>query len=243
WTTGKHSLKFGVDVASTEDYAYNITNQFGNYTYGSVAAFALDFSGNTSGVKHWQSYAQTFGNPSVDTTIRDHGFYAQDQFRITPKLTLNLGLRYEFASLPQPTIINPDYPQTAHIRTGQLNFAPRAGIAYSLANGRTVLRAGYGIYDQRYPAVLINGLFSNNAVYQKSLSLTSAQTGLGPVFPNALVSSDLAKAGSTVEFADPRLRTPYTEQGNVGVEQQLPFGIDLSVSYLWNRGVQGFGVR
>ena len=58
-----------------------MTNQFGNYTYGNVSAFALDFSGNTNGVKHWQSYAQTFGNPAVDFNIHDHGFYAQDQYR------------------------------------------------------------------------------------------------------------------------------------------------------------------
>ena len=244
WVAGRHALKFGVDIASTQDYTYYISNAFGSYSYGSAAAFALDFSGNTTGAKHWQSYSQTFGNPITDSTIRDHAFYAQDQFRVTPKLTLNYGLRYEYAALPQPTITNPDYPQTGHIPSATLNLAPRIGVAYSLgASGKTVLRAGYGVYHQRYLSVLMNGLFTNNAVYQQSLNLQSSQYALGPVFPNVLTSSAGAKTGTTVEFADPNLRTPYTEQGTLAVERQLGHNFGLTVSYLWNRGVQGFGVR
>src|SRR6185436_7436264 len=130
-TRGRHAFKFGVDIAHNHEYVFNMTNQFGSYTYGSVAAFALDFSGNTNGVKHWQSYAQTFGNPGAEFNIQDHGFYAQDQFRVTAKLTLNYGVRYEYAALPQPEITNSDYPQTGRIPSAKANFAPRIGIAYS----------------------------------------------------------------------------------------------------------------
>jgi hypothetical protein len=242
WTKGKHAFKFGVDIAHNHEYIFNMTNQFGNFTYGSVSAFALDFSGNTNGVKHWQSYAQTFGNPASEFNIQDHGFYAQDQWRVSQKLTINYGARYEYAALPQPSITNPDYPQTGHIASAQLNLAPRVGVAYSLTP-KTVLRAGFGIYHQRYAGILINSLITNNAIYQKALSLTSAQLALGPAFPNKLASSDLAKAGSTVQFADPNLTTPYTEQGTLAIERQLRRDVALTVSYLWNRGIQGFGVR
>jgi outer membrane receptor protein involved in Fe transport len=242
WTLGKHSAKFGFDIANSQDYVFNMSNWAGSYTYGSVTAFAQDFSGNTTGAKNWQSYAQTLGTPSVDFTIRDHGFYAQDQFHVTPKLTVNYGVRYEYAALPQPSITNPDYPQTGRIHSSKKNFAPRLGLAYRLTD-KTVLRAGWGIYHARYSGVLISSLFTNNAVYQKALSLTSANYSVGPVFPNILQSSDLAKAGSTVEFAAPDLRTPYTEQGTVAVERELTRGLGLTVSYLWNRGIQGLGVR
>ncbi|PWU01362.1 MAG: hypothetical protein C5B51_22885 [Terriglobia bacterium] len=242
WTVGRHSFKFGVDIASTEDYVYSISNAFGSYSYGSAAAFALDFSGNPTGAKHWQSYSQTFGNPVVDFTIHDNAFYVQDQYRPWAKLTINYGLRYEYAVLPQPKIVNPDYPQTGRIPTGTRNLEPRIGIAYSL-DDKTVIRVGYGIYHQRYTGVLVSGLFTNNAVYQKSLNLTSSQYSLGPGFPNVLASADQARAGTTVEFAAPDLRTPYTEQGTLAVERQLGKSFGLTVSYLWNRGVQGFGVR
>ena len=83
WTKGAHTIKFGMDIANTEDYVYYITSAFGSYTYQTVNAFALDFSGNTAGTKYWTKYAQTFGNPALDTTISDFGFYLQDQWRAT----------------------------------------------------------------------------------------------------------------------------------------------------------------
>src|SRR5262245_26601614 len=82
WIRGKHSLKFGVDIANSDDYAYAMMNQFGSYSYANVTNFALDFSGNIAGGKRWSTYSQTFGNPSADATIREYGSYAQDQFRL-----------------------------------------------------------------------------------------------------------------------------------------------------------------
>src|SRR5262249_15765878 len=163
---------------------------WGTFTYGTVSAFALDFSGNTAGLKSWQTYSQTFGNPVTDSSINDYGFYFQDQFRITPKLTANYGLRYEYAALPQPPHVHPDYPQTGRIPNSTLNFAPRVGLAYSL-NNKTVVRAGFGMFYARFPGSLINNLWKNNGLYQTSLSLSSsntAQLASGPVYPNRLAS-------------------------------------------------------
>ena len=86
--------------------------------------------------KHWQTYAQSFGNPVVEGTINDYGFYAQDQWKATDRLTVNLGLRYERPTLPQPTQCNQDYPQTCHVQTGTKNFEPRIGLAYRLERSR-----------------------------------------------------------------------------------------------------------
>ncbi len=242
WTKGRHSMKFGIDIANTHDYIYNISSQFGSYTYGNVTAFAQDFTGNPAGGKRWQSYFQGFGNPEVDITIRDHAFYAQDQYRVTQKLTLNYGVRYDYAVLPQPKIVNPDYPQTGRIPSYGMNFAPRLGIAYRL-DEKTVLRASFGMFSARYTGVLMSSLTTNNAIYQSNLSLTSASYAQGPAFPARLTDSSGARTGTTVEFASPNLRTPYTEQGTLAIERQIGREMSLTASYLWNRGVQGFGVR
>ncbi|MBZ5585013.1 MAG: TonB-dependent receptor [Acidobacteriia bacterium] len=101
WVKGAHTIKFGADVANTEDYVYYISNLWGSYTYQTVNAFALDYSGNTTGAKHWQGYSQTFGDPVLDTSINDFGVYLQDQWRATDKLTVNYGARYEYAKLPR----------------------------------------------------------------------------------------------------------------------------------------------
>jgi hypothetical protein len=78
WTRGAHTMKFGVDIAHTEDYQNQLTNRFGGYNYSTLNLFALDFTGNTTGAKNWNTYSQRFGNPIVDTNLVTYGFYAQD---------------------------------------------------------------------------------------------------------------------------------------------------------------------
>ena len=56
-------MKFGIDVANTEDLTDSLNNRFGSYTYGTVTAFAQDYSGPTAGGKRWQTYSQVFGTP------------------------------------------------------------------------------------------------------------------------------------------------------------------------------------
>ena len=246
WTKGKHILKFGFDVARTEDFVKQLFNANGSYVFGSVTDFALDYSGNLSGAKHYQTYSQTFGSWITDTSFRDYSFYAQDQFRVTPALTINYGLRYELEQFSQPTLSNPAYPQTARIPQSNLNFAPRIGIAYSFNGSKTVLRAGYGIFYGRLPGTMLNTLFTNNAVYQMNLNLNMANPvdmAAGPVFPNALASSANALGGSNVAFAAPGLRTPYVQQGDLAVEHQLSQNLALTVSYNWSRGAHLFTTR
>jgi TonB dependent receptor-like, beta-barrel len=242
WTKGRHIFKFGYDIANTSDYTYFLSPAYGFYTYQTVTKFALDFSGNTAGAKNWQAYSQAFGNPVVDATIRDYGFYAQDQFLITPKLTLTYGARYEYTQLPQPKIVNPDYPQTGHISTGSLNLAPRLGIAYSV-NEKTVVRGGFGMFHARFPGSLVNSLFTSNGVYQTSVTLQSAnaaQLAAGPVYGNTLggMIPGFATGGTNIQFAAPNLRTPYSEQGTLAVERQIGRDITLTASYIWSRGLQ-----
>jgi outer membrane receptor protein involved in Fe transport len=248
WTKGAHTIKFGADIATTEDYVYYISNYFGSYSYQTVNAFALDYSGNTSGTKYWNSYSQTFGSPAVDYRMNDYGFYLQDQWRVTNKLTLNYGARYEYAQLPQPTVCNHDYPLTCHVPSSPTNLAPRIGLAYRL-NDKTVLQAGYGMFYARFQGGTIDDLFTTgNGVYQTSASLAatqSAQLAAGPVFPNTLTSMPAGAnvAAASIQMLAPNLKTPYSEQGNIGIQRQLTSDVAMTVSYMWSRGVQMYGIR
>ena len=249
WTSGAHTLKVGAEIAKTEDYQSQLSTQYGSFSYSSLNAFALDFSGNTSGAKNWNSYSQRFGNPTVDTNVTTYGFYVQDQYRAGQRLILNLGVRYDYTSIPQPTITNPDYPQTAVIPSAKDNLAPRAGISYTLTEDRkTVLHAGYGMFFSRVQSGLINTLFLNNNVYQQSITYnaaTAAQLAAGPVYPNYLSATSFAPPAGTVDItiADKNLRNPYTHQANIGIERQLSSTMSLGVSYVWSRGVRLYGVR
>ncbi len=248
WMKGTHSVKFGTDIATTEDYTYYISNFYGSYTYQNVNAFALDYSGNTTGAKHWQSYTQTFGNPVVDARINDYGFYLQDQWRANKRLTLTYGARYEYAQLPQPTVCNPDYPLTCKLPSSPTNIAPRLGVAYRL-NDKTVLQAGYGIFFARFQGGTIDNLFSSgNGKTQNSVSLNAtqaAQLAAGPVFPNALAAppAGINLASTSLQMVAPNLKTPYSEQGNLSIQRQLVGDLTMTVSYIWSRGLQLYGVR
>ncbi|HUQ90364.1 MAG TPA: TonB-dependent receptor [Bryobacteraceae bacterium] len=242
WTSGRHQYKFGVDIAHTKDTEQALFNGPGSYSYGTITDFARDFT-NLDGGQRWQSYSQAFGKLRTDIFVRDFNFYAQDQWRITNQFTLNYGVRYEFAQFAQPPAFNPDYPATGYIHEPKKNFAPRLGIAYSFNHGRTVLRAGYGIYYARFPAATIARMHQLNGVAQRSLTLqgaNAADRAVGPVFPRNLVSLDRVPPPGTVNvvFADRNLKTPYVQQGDLSVEQELTKNMGITVSYLWNRAIR-----
>jgi len=248
WTLGRHTWKFGADFVSTRDFAVALSNRNGSYSYPTFTAFAQDFSGNTTGVKRWQSYSQRFGNDTVDFTIHDYNFYAQDQFRLNASLTLNYGVRYEYAQLPQPKLINPDYPQTGRIPSARTNFAPRLGLAWSFNKSRTVIRAGYGVFYARYQGGMVSTFFLENGLYQKSISLNGSlpvDLALGPVFPNRLAGIDRNPPAGTIDvtFAASDFRNPYTQQGDLGVEHEITRNLGLTVSYIWSRGLHLTTVR
>jgi outer membrane receptor protein involved in Fe transport len=248
WTKGTHTIKAGVDLATTNEYVYFISNAYGSYTYQTVNQFALDYSGNTTGAKNWQRYVQTFGNGAVQYRMTDLGFYLQDQWRATDRLTVQYGVRYEKAFLPQPSLCNHDYPLTCQVPSSSKNFAPRLGLTYRL-NDKTVLQAGYGMFYSRFQGGTIDNLFTTgNGLYQTAVTLnstTATQLSAGPVFPNALAAQPAggAVSAASLQFMDPHLKTPYSEQGNIGIQRQLTSDLSMNVSYIWSRGVQLYGVR
>lgn len=249
WTADKHLLKFGFDWSHVRDVQDQVFNGNGSYVYPSFTAFAQDFSGNPDGTKRWQSYSQGFGPPLVDTWIRDYVFFVQDQYRATRNLTLNMGLRYDYAQFDQPSIANPDYAQTGRIPQPGRNFAPRFGFSYAPGDdGKTVIRGGYGLFWARIPGGVVNWLHRDNSNFQYSLFLQGSNPSdqaMGPVFPNPLPSTDRRPApGSTsITFAADDFRTPYTQQADFGIERQLAKDTTLTASYIWSRGIAFTTIR
>jgi hypothetical protein len=240
WIHGRHMLKTGTDLLRTQEYLRYLRNRNGTYEYGDFTSFALDFSGNTGRERRWQTYSQRFGNEIFDQVIADYNFFVQDQFRVSPSLTFNYGLRYEYAGLPQPAAV--------HIPTTKKNFAPRVGLAIALDRSRTVLRAGYGMFHARYHGGVISTFFLENGVYQKSIQFERRflfDPPNGPVFPAALPASfaSSTSAPTDLTFPSPDYRNPYTQQGDIGIEHAFHPNFSLNVTYLWSRGLHLTTVR
>ena len=247
WVKGNHIVKAGADISSVNDYSYFIQNLNGAYTYQTVTKFAQDYTGNTTGAKDWQTYSQAFGNPTTNTRINQYGFYAEDQWKPTSRLTATLGLRYEYSQLPQPTSCNQIYTQTCHINSTGNNWAPRIGLAYRLDN-KTVLRAGYGNCYSRVMGATLQDLFTGNGVTTTSESLSglnAAQLAAGPTFPNVLSAppTGASVSASSIQFAAPNWKVPYSEQGTFAVERELTHDLGLTASYIWSRGIQLYSER
>ena len=118
------------------------------------------------------------GNPVVDATIDDYGFYLEDQSRIAKRLTFNVGARYQYAQLPQPTLTNADYPRTAHLPTGKLNLAPRTGLTIPI-HERLKLYVNFEVFN-------VSKTISDNSITSQAyteakglLTLTPASNGVG----------------------------------------------------------------
>jgi len=246
WSIGSHNLKFGFDFSNVQDYVNILRSRYGSFTYPTLTAFAQDYSDNTTNVPHYQSFTQAFGNPIIDLTTREVSFFATDEWRLTPKLTIRPGIRYEYTQLPQPETCssNPTLQDTCRIPGTSGNVAPRLGIAYAI-NDKTTVRAGYGIFYNRYTTATIQNLFISNGVYQQTIQFAPAATATqpkGPMFgsyyPIDYASANgLAQTNATIIVADPNFRNPYSQQAELAIEREIANNTSLSVSYVWSRGL------
>jgi hypothetical protein len=248
WVKGKHTIKFGMTFEHVNDNVNYLSNRYGSYTYATPTTFAQDYTGNAAGAKNWTGYSQTFGNPLVDYSIKDIGFYLQDQWKVSDRLTVTLGARYEHSFMPPPPAANPLYPLTGQpLHTGSVNLMPRVGLAYRL-NDKTVVRAGAGTFFARIIGGMLDDIYTGNGIYQVSDSLSSSNATLlaaGPTFPNALASpvTGLTSGASVLDVFSPNLKTPYSEQATVAVERQISKDMLVTVSGIFSRGVNLYGTQ
>ncbi|MGH9956328.1 MAG: carboxypeptidase regulatory-like domain-containing protein, partial [Pyrinomonadaceae bacterium] len=198
---GNHNFKFGVDYLLTRDLLDNLFQEGGVYAYNNINDFTVDWVNFTSngairalsagtpttnplgrcvtstrraGLCYTSNYAQGFGIHGAEFDTTDWAFYIQDDWRWSPRLTVNLGLRYEIEMMPEAQFPNPIFPQTAVLPNDKNNFGPRGGFAYDLTgDGKTSVRGGMGLYYGR----LINSTISN-AITNTGIDRSSFQASL-----------------------------------------------------------------
>ncbi len=259
FTRGRHTIRFGADVGRLIVRDFIPFNFRGTITYsagGSTSALANfidDFAGASG------SAAITYGNNRVDAHVWQTGYFAQDDFKIMPDLTVNLGLRYEYNPNPRTllniqafnvaTVLTDPFNAVIPVKEDKNNLAPRFGFAYSpnhiggrfFGNGKTVVRGGFGVfYDVVFTNITDN---SQAASPNANAGLSQITTGRGT--PNVSVAvtalPNVAAPVNTVTSVDSNQVNPYTYQYNLGLEQELPGNSKLSLFYVGTRGLKIFG--
>ncbi|HEX8775327.1 MAG TPA: TonB-dependent receptor [Pyrinomonadaceae bacterium] len=178
------------------------------------------------------------GNPEADVSQTDFGPFIQDDWRVRPDFTLSLGLRYE-----TQTNIN-----------SRFNFAPRVAFAWSpraagqQGQQRTVIRGGFGIFYQRFAENLTLQSNRFNGENQQQFVITTSTVG-GPaildLFPSVPSIEQLSAflIPQTRRVVAEDLQAPYTMQGAISIEHQLPYRTTLSVNFIAARTIHALRTR
>jgi hypothetical protein len=195
---------------------------------------------------NYSYYLQSFGQSTAAFTSPTYSFFVQDQFRATPRLTLNYGVRYDLQVLPKPPVCNPDVTLTCNIPYSKNNVAPRVGFAYSLdQKGATVVRGAFGLFYIQEDLLDVSQAWLSNGVSRPFLFVPGPGFGNSNpcvTYPNTVtdLSSCPGATQSLTVFA-PNFRSPYTEQTNLAVEHSFGSHTALSVGYVYTHGVALLG--
>jgi hypothetical protein len=209
----KHMVKFGGRLRVSRLNYTSDQNFNGSWLFASLADFT---AGKAS------QYSITRGTPAVRNTWADGALYVQDDWRFRPSITLSYGLRYE----------------TQNLIGDHGDFAPRLGVAWGLdgkgkKSPKTVLRAGFGIFYDRFDQNLALQVDEFNGVNRQQYVVSDPTTYPNPPALTSTVSPTLYTMASN-------LRAPYVVQTAVGLERQISKAATVSLTYLNSRGVHQF---
>jgi hypothetical protein len=258
WKLGRHDLKFGYEFRRTTIQLIQDSNFRGKLNFDDLDAFV---EGLPSGGSQASGYTKRHEYEN------SNGLFIQDTFRWNSRMTLNLGLRWDYfgvvgennnlfyritpadgGTLVQvgagggpSKLYNPDWK----------NFAPRIGFAWDVTGkGQTVLRAGYGIFYDAFS----QDMFLAHLPYNCTFCPGPAYTGVGgapitflsatsgPITTGAPVYVDASPLGSFFGI-DPNIRTPYVQNWNVNLQQAIGNKASLELGYVGSKGTRLFRFR
>jgi Carboxypeptidase regulatory-like domain/TonB dependent receptor len=264
WSHGAHTAKAGLEVNRVFDYIDNLYQEGGSYSYDHSWEFIADYLHTTTGLggasyaPKYFSFSQGFGNPRIELATTDYAGFLTDDWRVTPRLTVTLGLRYEYEYVPANPVPNTTgspynptialaVPQTLNRPDDRNNVGPRVGFAYNLyGNGNTTLRGGYGMYYGRIvnSNIIQSYLLSGGKNSQIDIQATQSSNCIGLLYPQIFATVNQFTAAcsgaggyaSTIAFLDKRLQNPQIHEIDLALEQNMGHNTVFSMSYMGSFG-------
>ena len=274
WNKGNHSLNFGVDMVHNYDLMNNTYKSNGDFSYNYVGNYFNDLLNFKNGLTPatsgtgcdrygsenafyksgyqtvtgtypcYYDFIQGFGNPVFAIATLDTGLFIQDNWKIMPRLTLEIGLRWdkEYLPSPSPNLTSATgnflpYPGLTNHPSDNRAFGPRLGFAYNLfGNGETVLRGGWGLYFGR----ITNGTLENTLLGTGSpngqFSVPWYPTTAGaPVYPN-IFATGASSAKPSSYYLSKDLKLPEVQEFDLALQQAMGKGTVFQLSYLGSLG-------
>ncbi len=239
-TKGVHSVKFGMNVERVRDNILAISNPGGEFAFSLLSDFLANRPFSLSA-----AIPGTISERGLRQTIV--GTYIQDDWRWRSNLTINLGLRYEMATVP--TEVQGKLTVLRHLTDTQphlgdrlfsnptlRNFEPRVGFSWDpFRDGKTFLSAGFGMFDVLPLPYLVQFNETFSAPFFKLGNATSLPAGSFPT--DAFTIVDSSSNGFRQGYFDPNPRRNYVMQWNLTLARDLARDISLRVGYVGSRGV------
>jgi hypothetical protein len=245
WTVGRHQIFFGAEVDRLQFNGTWLLYNGGQYSFtGLYTSNHLTGSSQKLGpamadllLGYPSSASGGQGIPSGAFRETDVGAYVQDNWKVSQRLTLNLGLRYQYY---QPTYDKWNKGAILDLATNtmrqgtwqptHLNFGPRVGLAWSL-NDKTVVRSGFGIYFNQQPYNFLQFLIANSPVY---VLQSVTETAAAPVPWTQVFSATPGASAQSPFTLGVQMPTPYVEQWNFGIQRSIASGMVASATYVGN---------
>lgn len=254
WKHGRHDIKFGYEFRRTSvSQIFNRTAR-GTLKFSSLSSF---LAGTPSGG------TQIFGNTNRNTFENSHAGYVQDSFHAWRNVTINLGLRYDYFGIIQEkhgnfTNFDPTTGSLIQVGNGRLyqpdykNWGPRVSIAWDLSGKqKTVIRAGYGIFYDAFSQDFFMGHLPFNSSYDPGPAY-SGRSSINPIGFGGANGGPLTAGVPVYSSASPmldafgvdqKIRTPYMENYNLNLQQQLGSKMVVQIGYVGSNGHKLFRFR